>query len=140
MVTTQTIFAPNKIADLISASAGAEYEIPEPIAPPPGATKEEKVQYEIEKAQYDREKAQYEGWTRLEVMVDKKTQNAARTGDDDKVEKVLDRLIGKPKTISEVRKMDYETWLKNQAEAERQERESIPTSFEPDAPDPLEGL
>lgn len=45
--------------------------------------------------------SEFYGRPNLEVMLIKQARNAARSGDPDVIEKVLDRLIGKPKTTSE---------------------------------------
>lgn len=43
----------------------------------------------------------YDGCTIAEVMIRKQMIRAAKTGDKDEVEKVMDRLLGKPKWIGE---------------------------------------
>lgn len=54
----------------------------------------------------------------IEVMLVKAAMSAARTGDVDVIEKVLDRAIGKPKTSSENVNLNgsYEDFLKAAAE------------------------
>lgn len=68
--------------------------------------------------------SEFYGMTNLEVMIIKRTRNAALTGDEDKIEKVLDRLIGKPKAISEQHRVTetYEEFLSRTAK----EAEAIP--------------
>lgn len=46
--------------------------------------------------------SRFHGMTLLEVMLIKRAENAARTGDKDEVEAILDRELGKPKTTAEV--------------------------------------
>lgn len=56
--------------------------------------------------------SEFYGMTNLEVMLIKQARNAALTGDSDMVEKILDRLIGKPKQTSEIAKtVTYEGYL-----------------------------
>lgn len=45
--------------------------------------------------------ARYDGMTCAEVMVRKQVEGAARSGDTDEIERVMDRLIGKPLAKSE---------------------------------------
>lgn len=45
--------------------------------------------------------SEFYGRTLLEVMAIKRARYAARTGDDDVFERILDRELGKPKTTSE---------------------------------------
>jgi hypothetical protein len=72
---------------------------------------------------------EFVGKTNLEVMVLKRTRRAARSGDMDEVESLLDRIVGKPKTTAEVTKkvITYEDALREiqrrtpaQARAEEQ--------------------
>jgi hypothetical protein len=57
---------------------------------------------------------EFVGKTNLEVMVLKRTRRAARSGDMDEVESLLDRIVGKPKTTAEVTKkvITYEDALR----------------------------
>ena len=48
--------------------------------------------------------SEFHGATLMEVMLVKAAREAAETGDPDMVEKLLDRLLGKPKQTSEVLK------------------------------------
>lgn len=62
--------------------------------------------------------SEFYGRPLIEVMLIKRTRAAARTGDDDKIERTLDRAIGKPKTSSENVNLNgsYEDFLKAAAE------------------------
>lgn len=57
---------------------------------------------------------QFAGMTVLEVMMIKRAQRAALTGDDREVESILDRLLGKPETSSKSVSVSasYEDYLK----------------------------
>jgi hypothetical protein len=46
--------------------------------------------------------SRFYGMTNAEAMVTRLVENAARTGDKDEIEKILDRLLGRPKTTAEV--------------------------------------
>lgn len=61
--------------------------------------------------------SEFYGRTNLEVMLIKQARLAAKTGDCDQVDKILDRLIGRPKTTAENVRVDvsYEEYLKNLA-------------------------
>lgn len=56
----------------------------------------------------------------LEVMLIRQARNAARTGDSQEVERVLDRLVGKPKQTSESHRITetYEEFLKRVSQSE----------------------
>lgn len=58
--------------------------------------------------------SRFYGMTNAEAMITRLVDNAARTGDKDEVEKILDRLLGKPKQTSETIKttLTYEDRLK----------------------------
>ncbi len=58
--------------------------------------------------------SEFYGATNLEVMLVKQARNAAKTGDTDVVEKILDRLIGRPKQSIEKHEIveSYESALK----------------------------
>lgn len=110
VVQTVPMLTKVQVHDVIAAAAASPYEDPLGLEP------------------------QYAGWTNLEVMVDKRVRAAAHSGDDQLVESILDRLIGKPKQSSEsvVTKLTYEDTLK---EIARQAVSPIDASVV----DPLEG-
>lgn len=93
---------------------------------------------------------QYVGKTNMEVMLSKRVKRAALTGDDDAVEKLLDRLIDKPKTVNESKTLEikgsYEDVLKDIARRTQDEAELVDAEVVPvkrtEVPDfdPLEGL
>ena len=58
--------------------------------------------------------SEFYGRPMIEVMIIKRTRAAARTGDDDKIERTLDRAIGKPETTSKNVNLNgsYEDFLK----------------------------
>jgi hypothetical protein len=65
----------------------------------------------------DPEFEKYDGMTCAEVMVRKEIEAAARAGNVEVAEKIMDRIIGKPERLE--RRLDvtvnYEEWLKAQA-------------------------
>lgn len=65
--------------------------------------------------------AKYDGLTIAEVLVRKQLEKAARSGDTGEIEVVMDRLIGKALSKSESVNVNlngnYETWLRQKAEA-----------------------
>ena len=65
--------------------------------------------------------SEFYGRPLLEVMLVRQARNAARTGDRDEVEAILDRRLGKPKTTAENHNISetYEEALHRIAEAER---------------------
>lgn len=58
--------------------------------------------------------SEFYGRPLVEVMLIKRTRIAAQTGDDEKIERALDRAIGKPKTSAENVNLNgsYEDFLK----------------------------
>ena len=74
--------------------------------------------------------SEFYGKTNLEVMLVKRTREAARTGDTDQVEKILDRLVGKPKAVSETHSVteSYEGFLKRTAGAVKRVGPTAPDS------------
>lgn len=78
--------------------------------------------------------AEFRGMTNAEVMLIKMTREAAATGDSDLVEKLLDRVLGRPKQSSEVLKVhaNYEDYLKSlAAKTPAPAEEAIPVKAEP---------
>jgi hypothetical protein len=68
--------------------------------------------------------SRFYGMTLLEVMLIKRAENAARSGDSDEVERILDRELGKPKTTAEVHSVSetYEQACLRIARAEEAKR------------------
>jgi len=64
--------------------------------------------------------SEFHGMSNLEVMLIKQARWAAASGETDVIEKVLDRLIGRPKTTAEVKSLSlgYEDMLKEIARKE----------------------
>lgn len=78
---------------------------------------------------------QFRGLTNLEVMMIKRANRAAKTGDGDESDKLLDRVLGKTKIMSEIKKVniDYVDFLKAVAAGlPTPAIPSIPTTAEPD--------
>lgn len=103
VVSTVPTFTKAQIKNAILAAIALPYE---PVA---GDPKEES----------------YRGLSNLEVMLIKQARNAARTGDVFEVEKLLDRVIDKPKQTSESVRVEvgYEDYLKEIA------RKAAPSSL-----------
>ena len=104
VVKTIAQFTKTQIADLAMAVAGLPYTTPEDelaveLGLPP---------------------SRFYGMTNLEVMLIRRQERAAQTGDRDEVEAVLDRLIGKPLAKSESARVNvsYEDFLRAAAEDE----------------------
>ena len=76
--------------------------------------------------------SRFSGMTNIEVMLVKRTELAAKTGDDDRIERVLDRLVGKPKTKGEVHSVSetYEQFLERTAKKAPPPRDVTPESLE----------
>lgn len=92
------VLNPGHIRDLYWVTAAQPYVVDDPLDPEFGL---------------------YDGMTIAEVMVRKQFMSAARSGDKDQIEKVMDRLIGKPKNTSENVNLNltgnYEEFLKRKA-------------------------
>ena len=75
--------------------------------------------------------SRFSGMTNIEVMIVKRTELAAKTGDDDRIERVLDRLVGKPKTKGEIHAVSetYEQFLERTAKG-KAPRDVTPESLE----------
>ncbi len=82
--------------------------------------------------------SRFYGMTNLEVMLIKRQEEAARTGESVEVEHILDRLLGKPKATSEVHTTSetYEQYLARVGQSEAEKRVSEARDVTPPAAKP----
>lgn len=85
VVRTETCFTKAQVSDIAMAAASQPY-----------VTADDELAIEL-----GLPPSRFYGMTNLEVMLLKQAENAARTGDGQEVDRILDRLIGKPLAKSE---------------------------------------
>lgn len=86
--------------------------------------------------------SEFYGRTLLEVMAIKRARYAARSGDDDVFERILDRELGKPKTTSENHNINesYDEALNRIGAAEDARRAAAATPIDAQVAEPWEDL
>ena len=84
------------------------------------------------------EPSRFYGLTLAEVMLIRQAENAARSGEKDEVEAIMDRHLGKPKTSSENHNISetYEGALKRIAKADEASRLRVARDVTPRTEDP----
>lgn len=76
---------------------------------------------------------EFVGRTNLEVMLIRRVRHAAKSGDADEVDALLDRVLGKPKQTSEVRRVEltYEELVNGLARQAKSAEPMIVSTAEP---------
>lgn len=110
MLVTVPVLSKTQLVDIIHAELSLPYEDPLGLEP------------------------EFDGMSNHEVMIRKRVRHAALTGDDEKSELLLDRILGRPKQSSESVsvKVGYEDYLRHLAEQEASQ--SPPPSESPSGP------